>query len=121
MISQIKFVSIPVTDQQRDLEFYTEKLGFIVKTDAPMGEGMRWLELQIPGAETRVVLFTAPGQEDLIGRWAPVVWGCKDVQKTFEELTARGVTFTQGPKKEDWGMSAFFVDPDANTFLLSSD
>ncbi|WP_419862415.1 hypothetical protein [Candidatus Palauibacter sp.] len=42
------------------------KLGFRVVTDQPLGE-QRWIELRIPGADTRVVLYTPPGQEDRVG------------------------------------------------------
>ena len=59
MIKQIKFVSVPVADQNRALDFYTEKLGFTIITDQPFDEKQRWIELRIPKAETRVVLFTA--------------------------------------------------------------
>ncbi len=64
MITSVKFVGIPVKDQARALAFYREKLGFKVATDQPMGEGQRWIELRIGGAETRVVLFTPKGHED---------------------------------------------------------
>ncbi len=67
MIKQIKFVSIPVADQNRALDFYTEKLGFTIITDQPFDEKQRWIELRVPKAETRVVLFTAEGEEKRIG------------------------------------------------------
>ena len=56
-IRGVKFVSIPVTEQDRALAFYTEKLGFRVVTDQPFDGKQRWIELGIPGADTRVVLF----------------------------------------------------------------
>jgi catechol 2,3-dioxygenase-like lactoylglutathione lyase family enzyme len=52
MISHIKFVSVPVRDQNRALDFYTEKLGFTIITDQPFDEKQRWIELRIPKAET---------------------------------------------------------------------
>ena len=67
MIKAVKFVSIPVRDQDQALSFYTEKLGFQVLTDQPMGDGQRWVELRIPGSETKVALFTPPGHENRIG------------------------------------------------------
>src|ERR1044071_10338672 len=67
MITSVKFVGIPVHDQERALAFYREKLGFKVATDQPMGPGQRWIELRIGGAETRVVLFTPKGHEERIG------------------------------------------------------
>ena len=118
MITQVKFVSIAVADQDRALEFYTKKLGFKVATDQPFGEGMRWIELKIGGAETKVVLFSPPGQQP--GGFSNVVWQTDNVQKTYEELKARGVEFTQEPKTEPWGTSAMFKDSEGNAFVLSS-
>jgi catechol 2,3-dioxygenase-like lactoylglutathione lyase family enzyme len=67
MIRGVKFVSIPTRDQDRALDFWTQKVGFQVATDQPFGGGQRWIELRIPGADTRFVLFTPPGHEDRIG------------------------------------------------------
>src|SRR5262245_2878342 len=64
MIRQIKFVGVPVRDQDRALAFYRDKLGFKVGTDQPFDGNQRWIEMRIPGAETGVVLFTPKGQED---------------------------------------------------------
>ena len=119
MIKQVKFVSIPVRDQEKALKFWTEKMQFQVSTDQPMGNGMRWIELKIPGAQTGVVLFTTPGEESKIGTFAGLSFHCDDVERTYEELTERGVEFMQKPKKESWGTSAIFKDPDGNSFVLS--
>jgi predicted enzyme related to lactoylglutathione lyase len=120
MIKAVKFVSIPVKDQSQALVFYTKKLGFQILTDQPMGEGQRWLELGIPGAETKVVLFTPPGHETRLGTFSNVTFVSDNVEKTYQELSGRGVDFVQPPKKEQWGTSAMFKDPDGTIFLLSS-
>src|SRR5580704_6417529 len=119
MIRGIKFVTVPVRDQETALKFYTEKLGFQIRTDQPFGN-QRWIELGIPGAETQLVLFTPTGHEKYIGDFQPVVFWSDDVKKTYDELTAKGVQFAQPPKTEHWGTSAMFTDPDGNKFLLSS-
>ena len=67
MIKGVKFVSIPVRDQDRALEFYTKTLGMRVITDSPFDDTQRWIELGIPRADTKVVLFTPSGQEHMIG------------------------------------------------------
>jgi predicted enzyme related to lactoylglutathione lyase len=120
MIKSVKFVSIPVTDQQRALEFYTQKLGMRVVTDAPFDDRQRWIELGIPRAETRVVLFTAPGQEKMIGGFMNLSFATDDVEATWRELKDRGVEFVKDPKKEDWGTSAIFKDSEGNQFVLST-
>jgi predicted enzyme related to lactoylglutathione lyase len=119
-IKLVKLVSIPVTDQDRALEFYSKKLGFQVAGDTPFGEGKRWIELRTPGGQTRVVLFTPDGQENRIGSFSNLVFGSDDVNKTHAELRKRGVEFVQEPRTEPWGTSAMFKDPDGNIFLISS-
>jgi len=71
MIRGIKFVSVPVTDQDRALQFFTKKLGFKVATDQPFNGKQRWIELLIPGSETGLVLFTPDGHENRIGASNP--------------------------------------------------
>src|SRR5213079_1588960 len=102
MIKQIKFVSIPVRDQNRALDFYTDKLGFTIITDQPFDEKQRWIELRIPKAETRVVLFTAEGEEKRIGSFMNMSYTSDDIGKTYEELKKRGVEFEGPPQKQPW-------------------
>jgi len=120
MIKAIKFATVPVTNQDRALEFYTEKLGLRVITDSPLNDKQRWIELGIPRAETKLVLFTAPGQDKLIGGLMNVTFSADDVVATAKEMKARGVEFVQEPREADWGTSAIFKDPDGNQFVLST-
>ena len=120
MIKNIKFASVPVTDQDRALEFYTQKLGFRVLTDAPFDGHQRWIELSIPRAETRVVLFTADDHKKMIGGFMNFTFVTDNVEETTRELKARGVEFVQEPQKADWGTMAIFQDPDGNKFLLGT-
>ena len=93
MIKRIKFLGIPVKDQDRALRFYTEKLGFRILTDQQFSEKQPWIELSIPGAETGLALFTPEGHEDRIGTFMNTSWEVDNVEKTYEELAARGVEF----------------------------
>src|SRR5471032_18830 len=120
MIKGIKFASVPVTNQDASLEFYTKKLGFKVITDAPFDGTQRWIELGLPRAETRLVLFTAPGQEQMLGSFMNISFMTDDVEATARELKARGVEFVQDPQKADCGTAAIFKDCDGNQFVLSS-
>lgn len=119
MIRGIKFVSVPVRDQDAALAFWTERCGFKVATDQAFGQ-QRWIELMIPGAETGLVLFSMPGDEARIGTAQPMSLWCDDVSQTAETLKSKGVRFVQEAKKESWGTSAIFEDPDRNKFVLSS-
>jgi predicted enzyme related to lactoylglutathione lyase len=120
MITAVKFVSIPVKDQNQALDFYTQKLGFTIMTDQPFDGKQRWIELGVPGGETRVVLFTPDGHRDRIGSFSNVVFQSDDVEKTYKELNARGVEFQQPPVKASRGTSSIFKDQDGNLFALSS-
>src|SRR5438094_9418066 len=120
MIKQSKFVSIPVRDQNRALDFYTEKLGFTIITDQPFDEKQRWIELRVPKAETRVVLFTAEGDEKRIGSLMNMSYTCDDIDKTYEQLKNRGVEFEGQPQKEPWGTYAMFKDSEGNLCVFSS-
>ena len=121
MIKNIKFVTVPVTDQNRALDFYTDKLGFTIITDQPFDEKQRWIELRVPKAETRVVLFTLDGDEKRIGSMMPATFACDDIDETYKELSARGVQFMGEPEKQDWGTYAMFKDSEGNRFVLSED
>src|ERR1700757_620626 len=89
MIRGIKFVGIPVRDQDAALKFYTEKLGFKVVTDQPFTDKQRWIELLIPGAESGLALFTPPGQENRIGEFQSISFWCDDVFAAAKTLKAK--------------------------------
>jgi catechol 2,3-dioxygenase-like lactoylglutathione lyase family enzyme len=120
MIRGIDLVAIPVGNQDVALQFYTEKLGFKILTDQPFMPNQRWIELLIPGADTKVALFTPAGQESRIGTFQSVTFACDDVMATYKILESKGVNFAKPPKTESWGTAAIFKDPDGNQFVLSS-
>jgi len=120
MIKGIKFASIPTRNQDAALAFWTERMGFVVATDQPFGEGQRWIELRIPGADTRLVLFTPTGHEARVGEFQSVTFWTDDVDATYAELQARGVETLGPPRKEDWGSAVLFKDVEGNSFVISS-
>lgn len=118
MIGSVKFVSIPVSDQERALAFYRDTLGFEVVSDAPFSDRVRWLLVRPPGAQTGLVLF--PPSDELAIPCPALVFAAEDLRTTYEELSGRGVEFTQLPYEEPYGVFAHFVDPDGNEFVISS-
>ncbi len=119
MITHLKFASVACRDQAAALKFWTEKVGFRVLTDQPMGE-QRWIEMRVGASDTRVVLFTPDGQQDRVGTFFNGSFACDNVERTYEELKARGVEFSGPPKKEPWGTYTTFKDPEGNEFVLGS-
>jgi catechol 2,3-dioxygenase-like lactoylglutathione lyase family enzyme len=122
MITKVKIVSITVQDQQKAVEFYTEKLGFTLINDQPMGDdsGTRWIELSLPEGGAVINLFPPKGPDAKVGGFSNLIFTSDDVQKTYEELQARGVKFIEPPTEQHWGTYCIFADPDDNHFVLSS-
>ncbi len=133
MISKISHVSVFVLDQDSAYDFYVNKLGFKVHTDAPMGPGMRWLTVtppEQPGLEISLMAIadgmmfnkeTAAAMRDLVkkGTFGFGVFECLDIYATYEELKAKGVEFKKTPKKEFYGIEALFKDDSGNWFSLT--
>src|SRR5262249_10322773 len=120
VIKGIKFVGVPVSDQQRALDFYTQQLGFRVITDQPFDDNQRWIELGIGRSGAGIELFTPDAHKDRIGTFTGISFLADDVMATCKELAQKGVTFVQQPQKADWGTSAIIADPDGNQFVLGS-
>ena len=120
MIRGIKFVGVPVRNQDVSLKFFTEALGFKVTTDQPFTAAQRWIELSVPGSQTGLALYTPEGHENRIGQFQSIAFWCDDLFATAKILKSKGVQFAVEPKTEQWGSSSVFKDPDGNQFALSS-
>jgi len=123
-----------VHDQDEALAFYTEKLGMELRQDVTVPEmgDFRWLTVGVPGQETEVVLMAIPGppiideatREEIRGLMAKgfaqtLFLTTDDCQKSYEELTALGVEFTEEPEERPYGVDAGFRDPSGNSFRLT--
>lgn len=125
-------VSVFVLDQDRAYDFYVNKLGFRVHTDASMGPGMRWLTVtppEQPDLELSLMSInegmmfskeSAATMRQLVsnGTFGFGVFECNDIFATYEELKSKGVEFTKPPKKEFYGLEALFKDDSGNWFSL---
>ena len=120
MIRKVKFIGMPVRDQDRALDFYVDTLGFTLVTDQPMGPGQRWIEVKPPKGETGLALFTPPGQESRIGTFSGASFECDDVERTYRELTEKGVVFDKPPEKQPWGVMAIMKDSEGNQIVLGT-
>jgi predicted enzyme related to lactoylglutathione lyase len=120
MITNVKFVSIPTSDQDRALQFWTDVVGFKLLTDQPFDDKQRWIELRIGSSDTRFVLFKFDQSGMQPGGNFNGALACDNVERTHEELAAKGVEFVAPPTKQPWGTFAIFKDVDGNQFVLSS-
>lgn len=133
MITKMTHACVYVLDQNSAYDFYVNKLGFKVHTDAPMGPDARWLTVCPPEQpELEITLFlVAEGgmfsadkvktMRELIksGTFGAAVFTCKDIVATYEELKAKGVVFKKPPTKEFYAYEALFIDDSGNWFSLS--
>lgn len=132
MITKMNHVSIFVLDQDSAYDFYVNKLGFKVHTDAPMGPGKRWLTVtppEQPDVEISLMAIdegmmfkkdSAEKMRELVkaGTFGFGVFECNDLRATYEELTGKGVEFTKPPTEEFYGYEALFKDDSGNWFSL---
>jgi predicted enzyme related to lactoylglutathione lyase len=120
-LSHVSVISIQVKDQDAAVRFYTECLGFEKRADAPMGEGMRWVTVALPGSHTEFSLLSTPFGGAPLGTNTGVVLETDDIDAAYRELSSHGVHFTTPPVREFFGGWAQFVDQDGNTLSLHSD
>ena len=133
MITKMSHATVWVKNQQEALEFYRDKLGFEVDTDAMIGDDYRWLTMRIkdqPGFEI-ILMEPKPGyilneesaaqlkalmEKGVLGAG---VFETDDIHKTYEELKARGVEFKGAPVTQSWGTATVMKDNSGNWFSLS--
>lgn len=89
-ILDVRTVGVPVTDQDRALDFYVGKLGFAKRVDVPFGDGKRWIEVAPPGATTTIALV--PSHEGVpAGVETGIRFTTQDADADNADLRARGV------------------------------
>jgi uncharacterized glyoxalase superfamily protein PhnB len=124
-----------VHDQDEALDFYTKKLGFEVRSDVTVPElgNFRWLTVSPPGQEdVAITLMAIPGPpvmddataaqvRDLMAKGfaGTVFFTTDDIQASYEQLSARGVEFTEKPEERPYGVDSGFRDPSGNNFRLT--
>ena len=135
MISKMSHALIWVKDQQESLEFYRDKLGFEVDTDATMGPDFRWLTMKIKDQPGFEIILMEPKRGMLLDEESAAqlralvdkgvlgggVFETKDIYKTYEELKARGVEFKGPPSVQSWGTATVFTDNSGNWFSLGQE
>ncbi len=128
MSIRIYVTSVYVDDLERALSFYTEKLGFVKKTDVPAGES-RWLTVVSPKEPNGTELLLEPAglpaavtyKEALMADGIPfTMFTVDDVQAEYERLSALGVRFTQAPLDLGTVISAVLDDTCGNLIMLAT-
>jgi len=131
VIQRLSHVTIYVDDQDVAFDFYVNKLGFEVRTDNRM-EGFRWLTVGPKGQPDLEIVLMPLGNpmmkpevagmlKTLVkeGALGAGVMETGDVQKTYDDLVAKGVEFTQPPTDRFYGIEALMKDPFGNWFSVT--
>jgi catechol 2,3-dioxygenase-like lactoylglutathione lyase family enzyme len=125
---RINLTSVCVDDQDKALAFYTDVLGFVKKTDIPLGEA-RWLTVVSPDDPdgTELVLepdghpAVRPFKEALVADGIPFTsFAVDDVDAEYERLHGLGVRFTQDPVQMQAVTTAVFEDTCGNLIQIAS-
>jgi len=118
-ITGIASTSIFVKDQQESLNFWVERVDFEVICDLELESNFRWVEIAPRSSNSSINLYPKSliSKKDL--KPMPViVFRTNDIHSTFNDLKARGVTFSRSPLKSILGIHAMFKDVDGNEFLI---
>ena len=130
MITNIAIASVFVKDVDASRDFYVDVLGFELKDDITLGDGYRWCTVNHPSQPELAVHLTVPGppfspemveamkrsQDD--GGLHGLGMNVDDCQKTYEELSAKGVEFLQEPEERPYGVEALCRDNSGNWVVL---
>jgi catechol 2,3-dioxygenase-like lactoylglutathione lyase family enzyme len=130
MITNVSLANVYVSDQDAARGFYVNTLGFELRSDVTLGDGFRWLTVGVRGQDDLEVVLYKPGppqsREDaetvanLVAKGAISGVGLRvdNCRKTFEELSAKGVTFLQEPSDRPYGIEAVLRDNSGNWLVL---
>jgi predicted enzyme related to lactoylglutathione lyase len=118
-ITQVGRVIIPVSDQERALEFYTSMFGFEKRMDVPFGDGDRWIEVGPSGQQTAIAL-SRPPEGMPIGINTGVSLTSEDADADHAALKAAGVDVDETVMRMGDPVPPMFMlrDPDGNTLMI---
>ncbi len=124
MIERVGTVCVFVNDQDRAKKFYTEKLGFELRSDEPLFPGAknRWLAVAPKGAATEVILYLPDENwqhyKQVVGQSQALTFEVSDMAALYKDYRAKGVKFVQEPDVQPWGTSAILEDSEGNRLIL---
>jgi lactoylglutathione lyase len=119
MITGIRSVNIKVRDQQRARAFWADQVGLGLVSDKPMPDfpGRSWLEMRPRDGAGPLLVMNWPVFAE-VEFFSGITLLCDDVQRTYEEMSGKGVEFVTKPVKAPFGWWATFRDVDGNVHIL---
>ena len=120
-ITRIGRVVVMVADSDRALDFYVGTLGFEKVVDVPMGaEGMRWVEVKLPGTETNIALAPPPPGKEAGGQDTGIILDTPDVEAAHAALISAGADVDREISRMGGPVPPMFWvrDPDGNSLIV---
>ncbi len=119
-IEKVGTVIVTVNDQDGAIAFYTEKLGFEKRSDIPMGNGYRWVEVAPAGAETTIAVVPPRPGDSAGGTQTGIALSTNDVDADHAALRERGVDVDEEVSRmgDPVPPMFWFRDPDGNSLLV---
>ena len=119
-ISKVGRVCVTVADTDRALDFYVGTLGFEKVVDVPMGEDMRWVEVQVAGAETTIALAPPPQGQEAGGSQTGICLDTSDVDAAHAALKEAGADVDDEVSRYGGPVPPMFWlrDPDGNSLIV---
>jgi catechol 2,3-dioxygenase-like lactoylglutathione lyase family enzyme len=118
-ISKVGTVVIPVSDQDLELEFYLEKLGFEKRADVPFGNGSRWIEVAPSDADTTIALAPPPEGQPTGNRQTGIGLYTEDIDALYAELKGAGVEVDEVQRMGDPVPPLTWLrDPEGNSLMI---
>jgi catechol 2,3-dioxygenase-like lactoylglutathione lyase family enzyme len=119
-IAKIGVVVVPVSDQERAIDFYVGKLGFEKRTDVPFGNGYRWVEVAPAGAESTIAIVPPPPGKPTGNAETGIGLHTDDIDALHADLKARGVDVDDEVSRMGDPVPPLFWlrDPDANSLMV---
>jgi catechol 2,3-dioxygenase-like lactoylglutathione lyase family enzyme len=119
-ISKVALVVIPVSDQERSIQFYVDTLGFEKRVDTPFGNGYRWVEVAPPGATTTIAIVPPPPGKPTGNVETGIGLTSDDIDADHALMQERGVDVdAEVSRMGDPVPPLFwFRDPDGNTLMV---
>ncbi len=120
-ITKLYSADIFVSDLERAIDFYVNKLGLEKRVDETFDEeGHRWVEVVPQGSDTALILTHGFGgwSPEKVGGHSGLMLSVDDMASTVETLKAQDVKFSREPEATPYGIFAAAADPDGNIFTL---
>jgi len=119
-ITQVGTVIIPVSDQDRAIEFYVDTLGFEKRADIPFGNGYRWVEVAPADAATTIAIAPPPEGATVGGRETGIALNTDDVDAVHADLKGRGVDVDAEVSRmgDPVPPMFWFRDPEGNSLMV---